>query len=298
MKRTTTILAFSIAAILGSASAFAQTKTVTVDVVWNYWGGGSFSDDNLNSSNTPSFASISTEVVDGVGGYPPIPVYTLRTYIDRNNPLASNSNTDWETHTYSTRNYWGIVGWSYDTYHNTTYTREEYREGNFSQRETFSYYGYPDVYEERDLIYVSGNYYAHTTADGERTEIRDNWELVDSGLSTVKSIVPVSGVGIFDFEKSFVHYEDWSGIVSVSLADILSSGMQGGYENWGFSFDTSNSNFSITWQGVPDDYGIMLVGVTLAYNLPVPEPETWAMLLAGLGVVGAVARRRRIGATV
>jgi hypothetical protein len=32
----------------------------------------------------------------------------------------------------------------------------------------------------------------------------------------------------------------------------------------------------------------------LAYSLPaVPEPETYAMLLAGLGLVGAVARRRR-----
>jgi hypothetical protein len=25
---------------------------------------------------------------------------------------------------------------------------------------------------------------------------------------------------------------------------------------------------------------------------PVPEPETWAMMLAGLGVVGAAVRRR------
>ncbi|MDR1854328.1 MAG: FxDxF family PEP-CTERM protein [Azoarcus sp.] len=27
--------------------------------------------------------------------------------------------------------------------------------------------------------------------------------------------------------------------------------------------------------------------------VPVPEPETYAMLLAGLGIVGMVARRRR-----
>lgn len=39
-----------------------------------------------------------------------------------------------------------------------------------------------------------------------------------------------------------------------------------------------------------EDYRIRLSGVTVS---PVPEPETYAMLLAGLGVMGAVARRRK-----
>jgi len=34
-------------------------------------------------------------------------------------------------------------------------------------------------------------------------------------------------------------------------------------------------------------------GTALWQLTPVPEPGTWALLLAGLGVVGAVARRRR-----
>jgi len=29
------------------------------------------------------------------------------------------------------------------------------------------------------------------------------------------------------------------------------------------------------------------------YAAPVPEPETYAMLLAGLGLIGAVSRRRK-----
>jgi hypothetical protein len=31
----------------------------------------------------------------------------------------------------------------------------------------------------------------------------------------------------------------------------------------------------------------------IVLTAPVPEPETYAMLLAGLGVLGAVARRRK-----
>jgi hypothetical protein len=35
------------------------------------------------------------------------------------------------------------------------------------------------------------------------------------------------------------------------------------------------------------------VGYTLTMITPVPEPEAWAMLLAGLGLLGALARRNR-----
>jgi hypothetical protein len=46
------------------------------------------------------------------------------------------------------------------------------------------------------------------------------------------------------------------------------------------------------------DYtGLNPTGLSVAIQAsyaPIPEPETWAMLLAGLGIVGAVARRRRL----
>ncbi|MDR1423835.1 MAG: FxDxF family PEP-CTERM protein [Azoarcus sp.] len=39
--------------------------------------------------------------------------------------------------------------------------------------------------------------------------------------------------------------------------------------------------------------GSYSISITSSPTLAVPEPETYAMLLAGLGIVGAVARRRR-----
>jgi hypothetical protein len=40
-----------------------------------------------------------------------------------------------------------------------------------------------------------------------------------------------------------------------------------------------------------EEYRLRLSGVSVS---PVPEPETYAMLLAGLGLVGAMARRRKV----
>jgi hypothetical protein len=42
-------------------------------------------------------------------------------------------------------------------------------------------------------------------------------------------------------------------------------------------------------------YNVHDVTVTVAAAAPVPEAETYAMLLAGLGLVGFAARRKRVG---
>jgi hypothetical protein len=42
-----------------------------------------------------------------------------------------------------------------------------------------------------------------------------------------------------------------------------------------------------------EDGGVLTRNASGTYNLAVPEPGTWAMLIAGFGLVGAVARRNR-----
>jgi hypothetical protein len=82
-----------------------------------------------------------------------------------------------------------------------------------------------------------------------------------------------------------------------------------------FSFHEMDDilGFGVSFYSISDDYGTVgefmymrdefpelsgvITHVQLAYNVPnapaVPEPETCAMLLAGLGIVGFFARRRR-----
>lgn len=58
----------------------------------------------------------------------------------------------------------------------------------------------------------------------------------------------------------------------------------------------------INWGGIGlwNDHGgpgnfWQVNGYVVEYSAPVPEPETYAMLLAGLGLLGTIARRRRAG---
>jgi hypothetical protein len=46
------------------------------------------------------------------------------------------------------------------------------------------------------------------------------------------------------------------------------------------------------------DWDDMVIGANLVAASPVPEPEIYAMMLAGLGLMGFVARRRHLGSSV
>jgi len=82
---------------------------------------------------------------------------------------------------------------------------------------------------------------------------------------------------------------DWGG---VEIAHVNNS-LNGTWETRTYSLigDGSAMKLKFIATGTSDSYGSSLDNVSL--TAAVPEPETYAMLLAGLGLVGVVARRRK-----
>jgi hypothetical protein len=73
-----------------------------------------------------------------------------------------------------------------------------------------------------------------------------------------------------------------------------------GTDPWGSYFYTFNPTAAGTFQvsfltGSDDNVGPLLDNVIVTQGV-IPEPATWAMLIAGFGLVGTAARRRRIAA--
>ena len=89
-------------------------------------------------------------------------------------------------------------------------------------------------------------------------------------------------------------------------AEVLSAGGGTGSSGWipngitlsppdngAITFDSVVSNFTITTLSAPATITGALAYYTLFSPAPVPEAETYAMMIAGLGMLGAVARRRK-----
>nr|WP_315261319.1 choice-of-anchor C family protein [uncultured Duganella sp.] len=87
-----------------------------------------------------------------------------------------------------------------------------------------------------------------------------------------------------------------AGVTGMSTFTFDGTGASHGAMNWqarSFSFVASSSLSTLTFAGDSSTgpYGVALDNVSV--TAAVPEPETYGMLIAGLGVLGLLARRRR-----
>ena len=137
----------------------------------------------------------------------------------------------------------------------------------------------------------SGDYFAYETV------ITDDFSLLGSDQSAV-------------FDGLSIKYSADDYLIAIVINGIQYDGFDrssGGSEHYSFfnvdisgidywNVGTSNTIVLIVHdvRGRPTGLAASMQATYLVTNTPVPEPETYAMLLAGLGVVGAVARRRKI----
>ncbi len=122
-------------------------------------------------------------------------------------------------------------------------------------------------------------------------------------LETFSSIV---GSGTFEFSldtMSNVNLEVFGPLIDFGLnRTFRATGVYGLFSGT-TSLGATSFNSPLTFTGLAaGDYTIAWAGVKVGtlggavgvagYAVPVPEPETYAMLLAGLGMMGLIARRR------
>lgn len=116
------------------------------------------------------------------------------------------------------------------------------------------------------------------------------FDLTTKQMTTLAKAEPalfgdVSPTGVFT-AGTHTKDEETSGIIDIT--SIL-----GRNDNKRYSLLAFQDHASATSLGLPDPTAMVQGGQLLIMSSPVPEPETYAMFAAGLGLMGLLARRRR-----
>jgi len=111
-----------------------------------------------------------------------------------------------------------------------------------------------------------------------------------SGGSASNMSIVANNTTLFDISGLSVQLYDSNNTL---IADLdTNAGSSAGYKIGSGIFPPANDYyFTVSGMGAGTQGGQYVFSVAA---LPVPEPETYAMLLAGLGIIGAVARRRNV----
>lgn len=147
--------------------------------------------------------------------------------------------------------------------------------------------------------YLSTSFANSISATNGQVFNMDNWDVainasnIDTTDSTHGSDLNVAGANMFNSGDSVnvnvpVHGDQWKGAVSFNSTGSVNDTLN-------FYFLT-NSNSTAAQQAIVTKFAGQFSfndGVLTYATAPVPEAETYAMMLAGLGLVGWMARRRK-----
>jgi hypothetical protein len=86
----------------------------------------------------------------------------------------------------------------------------------------------------------------------------------------------------------------WNGTLTANITNLVRDWYDGGILNYGLATsDTDTSTGYVALSAHEAGFGTA-PKLAVTYHLaPIPEPAEWAMLLAGLVVIGFIAQRRR-----
>ena len=100
----------------------------------------------------------------------------------------------------------------------------------------------------------------------------------------------------------------WGSIDTYNIVEVLGFGGAVLHTVSGGDFSVADGNqlvpgtnrrVTFFWDGAAPIYGLKVTSTGIAFEfddfsaVPVPEPASWAMMIAGFGLIGAAARRRR-----
>ncbi|MEX8517796.1 MAG: PEP-CTERM sorting domain-containing protein [Leptothrix sp. (in: b-proteobacteria)] len=117
--------------------------------------------------------------------------------------------------------------------------------------------------------------------------IYDSFTIHDAGTYSISFWAQGSGAtAMYDSMNLSLPFSQWVAVqhseISINAGNV--------WKNYTYGFIASNEqSFHLYFDGSQTGLKLDNVGVSVA---PVPEPETYAMLLAGLGVLGFTGRRR------
>jgi hypothetical protein len=121
-------------------------------------------------------------------------------------------------------------------------------------------------------------------------DLSSNPSVVDatSGSFTIDNVEGTLNGAAFDFAYvSFFTTADGGGFTTPPFNVNYTSAKQL------FSGSTSDPTFSTGTVALTDDYSVKKETLTVSTVSSAPEPATWALMFAGVGLIGATLRKRR-----